>query len=469
MSESVRVRGKKSEAAKEDKTSNARKSNYLQPANSSINRILLLQKTIGNQAVGRLIKSGALQAKLRIGQSDDIYEQEANRVAGQVMRMPESQIVSCNNFHIQRACPKCEENELKRQPIKEEEEEEKLQRQPVEEEEEKEKFQAKTASSLNHEIDPGIENHIQSMKGGGNPLSESERAFFEPRFGHDFSQVRVHTDAMAAETAQAVGARAFTVGRDVVFGAGEYSEGTGNGKELLAHELTHVIQQNRDCSAPALLKFAPTVYHPGTMHNHMPTYRWADVQNASSCIRGTVECVCRHAQPLGVLMMAYLHKLENLARRHLIHYVRGGGADLPVNLEDVIRRDVGVRAPLAAAMRSSNRGWVTIQQSHYDVQDFQYAFGAIDRLDFEVDSAAGLVHLWFKDRYEYHPVGFGYTLLPGDILRETNCVHAAAVELKDSGAADYWMVGDAIVPLHLFRGPFTYSIGTSERQERQVL
>ena len=91
MSESVRVSIKKPEAAKEDRTSQARKSNYSQPVNSSIEHILFLQRTIGNQAVGRLIKSGALQAKLRIGQPGDKYEQEADRVADQVMRMPGSE------------------------------------------------------------------------------------------------------------------------------------------------------------------------------------------------------------------------------------------------------------------------------------------------------------------------------------------------------------------------------------------
>jgi Domain of unknown function (DUF4157) len=67
----------------------------------------------------------------------------------------------------------------------------------------------------------------------------------EPRFGHDFSKVRVHTDAEAAESAQAVNALAYTVGRDVVFGAGQYAPQTSEGRRLLAHELTHVVQQQQ--------------------------------------------------------------------------------------------------------------------------------------------------------------------------------------------------------------------------------
>ena len=82
------------------------------------------------------------------------------------------------------------------------------------------------------------------MVGGRRPLAESKRAYFEPRFGRDFSQVRVHTDTRTAESAWAVNARAFTVGRDVVFRAGKYVPGKSEGRRLMAHELTHVMQQS---------------------------------------------------------------------------------------------------------------------------------------------------------------------------------------------------------------------------------
>ena len=75
------------------------------------------------------------------------------------------------------------------------------------------------------------------------PLDPATRAFMEPRFGRDFSGVRVHTDVRAAETARAVNALAYTVGEDVVFGAGQYAPGLTRGRRLLAHELTHVVQQ----------------------------------------------------------------------------------------------------------------------------------------------------------------------------------------------------------------------------------
>ena len=90
------------------------------------------------------------------------------------------------------------------------------------------------------------------LRSSGQPLDAGTRAFFEPQFGHDFSRVRVHTDEKAAQSAQAVNALAYTVGRDVVFGAGLYLPTTAEGKRLLAHELTHVVQQGEAGAGGAL-------------------------------------------------------------------------------------------------------------------------------------------------------------------------------------------------------------------------
>ncbi len=90
---------------------------------------------------------------------------------------------------------------------------------------------------------PQVAAQVQSIRGAGKPLNPELRDFFEPRFGHDFSQVRVHTDARANETARALNARAYTLSSDVVFAEGEYKPDTTDGRRLLAHELTHVVQQ----------------------------------------------------------------------------------------------------------------------------------------------------------------------------------------------------------------------------------
>ncbi len=101
----------------------------------------------------------------------------------------------------------------------------------------------KTKSPSKKRITRSLQNQIQSMKGGGKTLSQSTRSFFEPRFGRGFGNVRVHTGTKAAEAAKAINAKAFTTGKDVVFGAGQYSPGTSSGKNLLAHELSHVAQR----------------------------------------------------------------------------------------------------------------------------------------------------------------------------------------------------------------------------------
>ena len=100
-----------------------------------------------------------------------------------------------------------------------------------------------------------LESQINAIHGGGRSLAESERAYFEPRFGADFNHVKVHIDSQADESARAVNARAFTVGKDVLFGAGEYNPASSEGKQLLAHELTHVAQQE----SPGILSKDATI------------------------------------------------------------------------------------------------------------------------------------------------------------------------------------------------------------------
>src|SRR5215470_1929037 len=92
-----------------------------------------------------------------------------------------------------------------------------------------------------------------ALSSPGQPLGSDTQSFFERRFGHDFSQVRAHTDASAIESARAVNAQAYTVGSHVVFGDGQYAPNTLNGRRLLAHEMAHVVQQ-RAAGAPAVIQ-----------------------------------------------------------------------------------------------------------------------------------------------------------------------------------------------------------------------
>lgn len=104
-----------------------------------------------------------------------------------------------------------------------------------------------TVPSVVHEV----------LRSPGAPLDTAVRAFMEPRFGHDFSQVRVHTDAKAVESARAVNAVAYTVGQDVVFDESKYAPRSKDGSRLLAHELTHVIQQRSAVPVDSLRTSSP--------------------------------------------------------------------------------------------------------------------------------------------------------------------------------------------------------------------
>ena len=115
------------------------------------------------------------------------------------------------------------------------------------------------------------------LRSSGQPLGEATRAQMEDRLGFDFSGVRVHADAEAAQSARAVGARAYTIGSDVVFGAGEYAPRSREGQRLIAHELTHVRQQ---ASAPPMLQrwslgdeiagwFAGDTFDPRTLTQYL--------------------------------------------------------------------------------------------------------------------------------------------------------------------------------------------------------
>jgi hypothetical protein len=173
---------------------------------------------LGNQARLRRLTAApvALQAKLIVGTVDDPLEREADAVADQVMRMPDPRLsLSPSPPVLSRKCAACEE---------------------------KDKLWSKLANGAagGSEVPESVTEALQSS---GESLDKGLRDFFEPRFGADFSSVRVHYDECASHSARQVGARAYAVGNDLVFGAGEYEPGQDSGRRLIAHELAHVVQQ----------------------------------------------------------------------------------------------------------------------------------------------------------------------------------------------------------------------------------
>lgn len=123
----------------------------------------------------------------------------------------------------------------------------------------KKRLQRKATNHSEPETVPPIVHEV--LRSPGQPLDAATRAFMEPRFGHDFSHVRVHTDAKAAESARSVNALAYTVGRDMAFGSSQYTPTSEAGKRLIAHELTHVVQQDK--SGSHQLQSEWRVNHPG--------------------------------------------------------------------------------------------------------------------------------------------------------------------------------------------------------------
>lgn len=275
--------------------------------------VLSMQSALGNQAFQRQLRGGLppslipgagsglgnhaiqrmIQTKLTVGPPGDSYEREADKVADQVMQAPARSVgqtaqresaeeeevqtkplAGSISRMVQRAGS--EEEEVQTKPVagsaaslvqRASPEEEELQTKPIEgtsaaaiqraaeeQEEEGEELQTKPAiqrasAEGGFTASDGLEDRLVSQKGGGSPLSGEIRAFMEPRFGADFGAVKVHQGSEAAQMNQEIQAQAFTLGHDIYMGEGKFNPGSADGKRLLAHELTHVVQQTGAGSA----------------------------------------------------------------------------------------------------------------------------------------------------------------------------------------------------------------------------
>ena len=186
---------------------------------------------------------GVIQAKLEIGAVDDPLEAEADCVADQVMRMANpAQPARESAPVVRRMCPECKDQD--------EEKEQNIQRKP---------------SCVGDCGDRAPQSVHEVLCSPGRPLAAPDRAFFEPRLGVDLSAVRIHDDSRAADSARSIGARAYTVGSHVAF-AGPAHTSTESGCRLLAHELAHVVQQG---AAPQTTRRAPALVQrdPGPAPN----------------------------------------------------------------------------------------------------------------------------------------------------------------------------------------------------------
>lgn len=191
------------------------------------------------RALGRLLafslpRAHGPQAKLAVGARDDAYEREADRVADAVTRDPAPRLAAPSPAPraVQRRCAGCAAGSAPCAECK-----------ARAEEEEAGVVRRKEAGPGAAPAERPLAAQVDAATAGGDPLPAPVRGYFEPRLGRGLDHVRVHTGARADEAARAVNARAFTLGRDVVFAAGEYRPESATGRHLLAHELAHVVQQ----------------------------------------------------------------------------------------------------------------------------------------------------------------------------------------------------------------------------------
>lgn len=175
---------------------------------------------------GKKDNGAFFQPKLTVNEPGDMYEQEADAVADKVAGMPDAaaggSYFNPSPLNVQRKCQHCEEEEKS--------------------------MHRKESSNDAQQVTGNNEAYINSLNGKGSPLPQSERNFFEPRMGYDFSSVRIHTGSEAEKSASGVNALAYTHGNNIVFNANQYQPGSASGKKLLAHELTHTIQQQSTVS-----------------------------------------------------------------------------------------------------------------------------------------------------------------------------------------------------------------------------
>jgi hypothetical protein len=347
-----------------------------------------LQQAYGNQYVQHLVQSMKVQAKLAVTSPDDQYEREADGVAGAVTR--------ASAPSIQRQAEEEEEEEPIQTKLTNDMQVQRQAEEPEEEEEEEEEpIQAKAVGSQATEVSKDLEAVINTARGSGQPLPDSVRSSLEPQLGHDFSQVHIHTDAKADKLSQQLGAKAFTTGHDVFFRDGVYQPGSDSGRGLIAHELTHVIQQDRSSEMVNRLPLLP-FSGPGKL--------WETFDDQAKVI--------------------------------LLHWMRGSGKELRLDsdawgkymmaskwlafqLRNVIRND--------ARRRTRSGAWITRFHAEFEENGYTTGYGLLHGTnrnvgDFEIVGLANVTQdswekkVYYNLTFEWNDIQDPNKKYPGDIV-----------------------------------------------------
>ena len=238
------------------------------PGNTPAEDILKLQRTLGNKAVGALLgqpcQRPIIQAKLMVNAPGDQYEQEADRIAEHIMRMPVAQ--PGQQFEAANI------PDILTKPLT-----------------------VNLATAI--ETSPEFEQQLHASRGYGEPLPPVLREDFGGKFGVDFSGVRIHANAAADQLNRAISALAFTAGQDVYFRHGAYNPQSRSGQELLAHELTHVVQQGgTDSRQPMIQRFYLDEQHPLPAENKDLQAKIQTYKNSQNLVAGFNQLTMIQAQ-----------------------------------------------------------------------------------------------------------------------------------------------------------------------------
>ena len=279
--------------------------------------------------------------KLAVSQPGDAYEQEADSLADQVMRMAEPTLqracAPCTAGALQ--CPKCEEAEegLIQRAV-----ETSVSRDPV-------AVANSTASPAPSVATTGAPSLVnQALAEPGHSLDQGMRSRFEPSFGADFGNVRVHNSTTASASAAAVGAMAYTIGEDVVFGSGHYAPATSAGQRLLAHELVHVLQSRgsgqptiRRQATPTTLNIPPNICDPNQTRAIIPSVATAQqwLRTADTRLTSYLGAMTTaSSQPTALSLLRHFAASDANTVRYVQNRIR--------TIADRLRTDPGAPNPL---------------------------------------------------------------------------------------------------------------------------
>jgi len=381
------------------------------------------------------------QPKLNISKPNDVHEQQANSMTDDVMRMntiAQNSFFKPANNTIQRKCQACEEEEKH--------------------------VHRKEADGAKVHGSSELNNYVNSLSSSGQQMSQNSRQFFEPRFGHDFSNVKIHTDTVAAKSAQSINALAYTTGHNIVFNSGQYAPDSDSGKRLIAHELTHVVQQSNDSiklhgNIGRIIQRGEGGQETNTEAVDTPGGDAAWFESAAICAYYDAKvCLSRREKDEQLLQRLLSHFSDQPdARRHLYWYRYGGGADYTEDVGRLFRQNPSVQRRIASLIAPSLPSGTTsgtfsgttpsttpIRQQDYDVDNWLNANGNIDEVTWELTSTytphgRNTFTIGIRDPYQWHPLE----------NRPTQCIHQAMERLKTAGAAEYMTVGSATITLNI--------------------